>query len=145
MATNTRLHRRCAALLAAATVSLPPLTATAFAADAGIAVEDADRAAEGDHAALADALADDADNAPEITWEECPEQVDLPSARCGRIEVPTYYDAPEKGSISVGFVHVPAADPEAKRGTIFGNPGGPGIEAYSYFGNSAVDLSLIHI
>ena len=140
MATNSRLHRRCAALLAAAAVSLSPLTATAFAADAGIAAEDAERAADADQGAIGRALAEDDQDAPEITWEECPEQVDLPNARCGRIEVPTYYDSPEKGSISVGFVHVPAANPEAKRGTIFGNPGGPGIEAYSYFGNSAVDL-----
>lgn len=29
---------------------------------------------------------------PDITWEDCPEQVNLNGAECGRIEVPTYYD-----------------------------------------------------
>ncbi len=26
---------------------------------------------------------------PTISWEDCPEQVDIDSAECGRIEVPT--------------------------------------------------------
>ena len=46
---------------------------------------------------------------PAISWEDCPEQVDIDSAECGRIEVPTYYDNPNAGTISVGFVRVPAA------------------------------------
>ena len=48
---------------------------------------------------------------PTISWEDCPEQVDIDNAECGRIEVPTYYDNPEAGTISVGFVRVPAANP----------------------------------
>lgn len=73
--------------------------------------------------------------APAITWENCPEQVDVEGAQCGRISVPTYYSKPELGSISVGFVKVPAANPAARRGALFTNPGGPGGDAYAYAGS----------
>lgn len=69
---------------------------------------------------------------PAITWEECPETVKDQRAKCGRISVPTYYSHPERGTISVGFVKVPAAHPERSRGAVFGNPGGPGGDAYDY-------------
>lgn len=76
---------------------------------------------------------------PDITWEDCPEQVNLNGAECGRIEVPTYYDNPAAGTISVGFVRVPAAQPDARRGALFTNPGGPGGDAYSWAGNDTVE------
>lgn len=74
-----------------------------------------------------------ANYAPSILWEECPEQVTNPAAECGRIDVPMDYSAPAGESISVGFVRIPATG--ESRGTLFGNPGGPGADAYSYFGN----------
>lgn len=73
--------------------------------------------------------------APPIAWEDCPPTVTDATAECGRIDVPMEYSEPEGATISVGFVRVPASDPSAKRGTLFGNPGGPGGDAYSYFGN----------
>ena len=75
---------------------------------------------------------------PAISWEDCPEQVDIDSAECGRIEVPTYYDNPDAGTISVGFVRVPAANPGARRGALFTNPGGPSGDAYGWAGNTAI-------
>ena len=75
------------------------------------------------------------DSSPAITWEECPAQVDLDNAECGRIDVPTYYSNPPAGNISVGFVRVKALDQSAKRGVLFGNPGGPGGDAYLYAAN----------
>lgn len=74
-----------------------------------------------------------------ITWEECPPQVDIPTAQCGRIEVPMHYSDPAAGEISVGFVQIPARDQAARRGVIFGNAGGPGGDAYSFFGNTAME------
>lgn len=74
--------------------------------------------------------------AQEITWEACPEQVNDQAAQCGRIDVPMYHSDPAGKQISVGFVHVPAANQDAKRGTLFGNSGGPGGDAYSYFGHT---------
>lgn len=76
---------------------------------------------------------------PQITWEDCPEQVNIDSAECGRIEVPTYYDNPAAGTISVGFVRVPAAQSEVRRGALFTNPGGPGGDAYPWAGNDVME------
>lgn len=69
-----------------------------------------------------------------ITWENCPQQVTEPAAECGRIDVPLEYSDPSGPTISVGFVQVPAAG--EVRGTLFGNPGGPGGDGYSYFGST---------
>ncbi|AWB85045.1 alpha/beta hydrolase [Corynebacterium liangguodongii] len=51
------------------------------------------------------------------------------------------YDDPTGPHISVGYIRIPAADPAARRGVLFGNPGGPGIDAYSYFGIDGGPLS----
>ncbi|MGO1949816.1 MAG: alpha/beta fold hydrolase, partial [Mycobacteriaceae bacterium] len=67
----------------------------------------------------------------DITWEDCPEQVTVDTAECGRIDVPMYHAEPDGDQISVGFVRVPASDPEARRGTLFAVPGGPGDDGYS--------------
>ena len=64
---------------------------------------------------------------PAIDWVPCPADVDAPGAECGHITVPTFYDAPERGSIQVGFARRPAT--AQSRGTIFINPGGPGGDA----------------
>jgi pimeloyl-ACP methyl ester carboxylesterase len=72
--------------------------------------------------------------ASDITWEDCPDQVTNTRAECGRIDVPMYHADPDGEQISVGFVRVAASNPEAKRGTLFGNPGGPGADAYEFFG-----------
>nr|WP_231686509.1 alpha/beta hydrolase [Corynebacterium deserti] len=72
-----------------------------------------------------------------ITWEQCPPQVDISTAQCGRIDVPMHYSDPALGEISVGFVKVPARGD--KQGTIFGNAGGPGGDAYSFFGAASMN------
>ncbi len=77
--------------------------------------------------------------APQITWEPCPTQVTVEGAQCGRIDVPMRYTDPAGPQISLGFLQAPAKNPAARRGTIFGNPGGPGGDAYSYFGSEALD------
>lgn len=79
-----------------------------------------------------------AQESPQITWEDCPPQVDVSTAQCGRIDVPMHYSDPTSGTISVGFIKIPAASPEARRGMIFGNSGGPGGDAYSFFGNTGM-------
>lgn len=69
--------------------------------------------------------------APEVKWGPCPATVDAPGAECGEVPVPMRYGDPKSPKISVGFVRVPAAQPAAKRGVLFGNPGGPGGDAYT--------------
>lgn len=78
--------------------------------------------------------APDAGTGGDITWETCPDQVTAATAECGRVNVPMYHDDPTGRQIDIGFVRVPAADQDARRGTLFGNPGGPGGDAYSFFG-----------
>ena len=72
-----------------------------------------------------------------ITWDYCPDQVTDPTAECGWIDVPMQHSDPEGPEISVGFVRIPAAEESARRGTLFGNPGGPGGDAYTYFDEGA--------
>lgn len=93
--------------------------------------------------ALSPAVADtaatgDAQTTPgqsqDVTWENCPEQVTVATAECGRVDVPMYHAEPDGEQISVGFVRIPAADQDARRGALFGNPGGPSGDGYSFFG-----------
>lgn len=79
-----------------------------------------------------------AQEAPVVTPEQCPPTVDVPGAECGRFEAPMRYDDPAGPQISLGYVRVPAADPSARRGVLFGNPGGPGGDAYGYFGTQGL-------
>lgn len=76
-----------------------------------------------------------AEPSPEIRWEACPATVSEPGAQCGSFDTPMRYDDPNGPTISVGVMKIPAANPAAKRGVLFGNPGGPGGDAYTYFGN----------
>lgn len=95
-------------------------------------------AAVGISAGVVAAPAANAQFRPPITWEQCPVHVDVEGAKCGRILVPMRYDNPALGDISIGFVKVPAKVPAARRGVLFGNPGGPGLDAYSYFASKTV-------
>ncbi|WP_257158691.1 alpha/beta hydrolase [Corynebacterium cystitidis] len=74
--------------------------------------------------------------APPITWEDCPEEVNVADAQCGRINVPRDYADPTGPTISLGFVRNPANNPAARRGSLFVNPGGPGSSAYVFAANS---------
>lgn len=79
-----------------------------------------------------------AEPAPVITREACPATVNVAGAECGRFDTPMRYDDPDGPSISVGYVRIPAAQASSRKGAIFGNPGGPGGDAYSYFGTEGL-------
>ncbi len=65
-------------------------------------------------------------NAPS-RLSRCEGLPDLPTARCGRIEVPLNRDKPSAGTVSVAYALVPRADrSQPSLGTIAPNPGGPG-------------------
>ncbi|WP_165164338.1 alpha/beta fold hydrolase [Corynebacterium qintianiae] len=78
---------------------------------------------------------------PAVTREECPSTVNVAGAECGRFDTPMRYDDPSGPTISVGYVRIPAADPSSRRGALFGNPGGPGGDAYTYFGTEGIGFS----
>ncbi|MDY5786105.1 MAG: alpha/beta fold hydrolase [Corynebacterium sp.] len=76
--------------------------------------------------------------APHIRWESCPPHVDVAGAQCGSFDTPMRYDDPNGPKISIGVLKIPAANPSAHRGALFGNPGGPGGDAFSYFGSTGL-------
>lgn len=45
---------------------------------------------------------------------------------CKHVDVPLDYDRPRRGTIEVELTRIPASDPDARRGSILFNPGGPG-------------------
>ncbi|WP_166354926.1 alpha/beta fold hydrolase [Phytoactinopolyspora limicola] len=89
---------------------------------------------------------------PELTWGPCedvpdetdepdgthpPDQMDQPTGthppdqanrfRCATAEVPTSYAEPiGAATTTIALIKLPAADPDARIGTLFTNPGGPG-------------------
>ena len=60
-----------------------------------------------------------------VRWEACPTDVS-PNFECATVRVPLDYDRPRGRTISLALARLPAGDPEAKIGSIFINPGGPG-------------------
>src|SRR6187551_1243189 len=61
----------------------------------------------------------------EIVWRACA-TTELPTRECGELTVPLDYDEPDGATISLAVARVPATDQEARIGSLFLNPGGPG-------------------
>jgi pimeloyl-ACP methyl ester carboxylesterase len=59
-----------------------------------------------------------------ISWSKCYAQ--LGPFQCGTVQVPLDYDNPNGPTISLALVRLPAANPAARIGSLFLNPGGPG-------------------
>ncbi|HYJ13767.1 MAG TPA: alpha/beta hydrolase [Thermomicrobiales bacterium] len=60
-----------------------------------------------------------------IAWSPCA-TAELPTRECGEFDVPLDYDEPDGPTISLAVARVPATNQEARIGTLFLNPGGPG-------------------
>lgn len=65
------------------------------------------------------------DLAKTIRWESCHEDQG-PNFECGTLRVPLDYDRPFGSTVELALVRLPAANPEARMGSILLNPGGPG-------------------
>lgn len=61
---------------------------------------------------------------PEIDWTGCGEGLEV--FECASVQVPTDYDDPTGATTTIALTRLPARDPEARIGTLFNNPGGPG-------------------
>jgi pimeloyl-ACP methyl ester carboxylesterase len=73
----------------------------------------------------------------ELSWTECFRDVGAEfgvTFECTTVSVPLDYDRPNGPTIRLAMVRLPATDPEAKIGSIFLNPGGPG--------GSGIDFAL---
>ncbi|MEU7895062.1 alpha/beta hydrolase [Nonomuraea sp. NPDC049152] len=61
-----------------------------------------------------------------VSWRECP---DRPGAECGVVEVSRDWSAPSGPKVELSVVRRRATEPDARVGTLFYNPGGPGVPA----------------
>ena len=59
-----------------------------------------------------------------IDWQDCP---DGASFKCGTVTVPVDYDHPDGHTITLAVKKLPALDGDAEHGSLFNNPGGPGL------------------
>ena len=59
-----------------------------------------------------------------IDWEDCP---DGASFKCGTVTVPLDYEHPDGQTITLAVKKLPASDGDAEHGSLFTNPGGPGL------------------
>ena len=61
-----------------------------------------------------------------IDWKDCP---DGASFKCGTVTVPLDYEHPDGQTITIALKKLPASDGDAEHGSLFNNPGGPGISS----------------
>ena len=61
-----------------------------------------------------------------IDWQDCP---DGASFKCGTVTVPVDYEHPDGQTITLALKKLPASDGDAEHGSLFNNPGGPGISS----------------
>ena len=83
-------------------------------------------------AALWSGLATEAADAapPQVAWSKC--HATLGPFQCGTVQVPLDYDQPNGATISIALVRLPATDPQRRIGSLFLNPGGPGVSGVSF-------------
>ena len=60
-----------------------------------------------------------------IDWEDCSNETT--TFQCGTVTVPVDYEHPDGQTISIAVKKLPALDGDAEHGSLFFNPGGPGI------------------
>lgn len=73
---------------------------------------------------------------PDIDWAAC-EGEGLAAFDCATAQVPVDYDEPAGDTTSIALTRLPAADPDARIGSLFvnfGGPGGPGVATMHQLG-----------
>jgi pimeloyl-ACP methyl ester carboxylesterase len=64
---------------------------------------------------------------PDLVWAPCEDDdADLTDFLCATANVPTDYNDPDGPTTTIALTKLPAADHDARIGTLFINPGGPG-------------------
>jgi pimeloyl-ACP methyl ester carboxylesterase len=72
------------------------------------------------------ALSGTAEAAPAVPWHRCSDPVQR-GFQCVTIRVPLDYEHPRDGQIQIAWVRHRATDPKRRIGTLFYEPGGPGV------------------
>ena len=81
---------------------------------------------EGTPAILEHVLSSPSQTASSISWQPCGNLASH-QLECGRLSVPLDYANPSVGMASLSIMRL-LADPETRLGSLFTNPGGPGIQ-----------------
>ena len=77
--------------------------------------------------------------AAQISWTACPIE-DYPTLQCGTFEVPYDYGKPNGKQFTLALQKLPASG--TKIGTLFANPGGPGVSGRGVWTHPAQSASL---
>jgi pimeloyl-ACP methyl ester carboxylesterase len=73
-----------------------------------------------------------------IRWHECAEAAQQ-GFQCATIRVPLDYEHPGGGDIHLALIRHPASDPGRRIGTLFYEPGGPGVPGTEFLPDLAYD------
>ena len=76
--------------------------------------------------------------APAIRWHECTKPAQQ-GFECARIRVPLDYERPRGPHIKLALIRHPASDPGRRIGTLFYEPGGPGVPGTEFLPALAFD------
>jgi pimeloyl-ACP methyl ester carboxylesterase len=76
--------------------------------------------------------------APAIPWHKCTESAQQ-GFQCARIRVPLDYERPRGGDIKLALIRHRASDPVRRIGTLFYEPGGPGVPGTEFLPALAFD------
>jgi len=76
--------------------------------------------------------------APAIPWHRCTEPAQ-PGFQCARIRVPLDYDRPRGADIRLALIRHRASDPARRIGTLFYEPGGPGVPGTEFLPDLAFE------
>ena len=68
---------------------------------------------------------------PTIAWASC-KHPGVPQAECATATVPLDYDDPTGATTGIALARIPATDSANRVGTLFVNPGGPGVSGVGY-------------
>lgn len=69
---------------------------------------------------------------PTISWAECPPEAASPGPECGTLDLPLDYSDPDGETIEVAISRLASTDPDARRGVLLTNTGGPGGPGLAY-------------
>jgi len=89
-------------------------------------------------ALLASSLSGTAAAAQAIPWHKCAESSQQ-GFQCARIRVPLDYERPRSGNIKLALIRHRASDRERRIGTLFYEPGGPGVPGTEFLPDLAFD------
>lgn len=73
----------------------------------------------------------------QVSWTDCGS-----GTECASIWVPLSYSDPDGAAITIRAKRDPAHDPDQRRGSLFINPGGPGVSGIKYLSYSGIDRSV---